>query len=43
MKIEEFISNLKDKVETLQVTEFKTESVEIKVLNEKLKKSVFSD
>lgn len=43
MRIEEFISSLKDEVEALQVTEFKTESVEIKVVNEKLKKSVFSD
>ena len=43
MKIEDFISNLKEKVETLQVTEFKSESVEIKVVNDNLKKSVFSD
>lgn len=43
MKIEDFISNLKEKVEALQVTEFKSESVEIKVVNDNLKKSVFSD
>ena len=43
MKIMEFINELKNKVESLQVTEFKSESIEIKVLNEKLKKSVFSD
>ena len=43
MKIEDFISNLKEKVEALQVTEFKSELVEIKVVNDNLKKSVFSD
>lgn len=43
MKIEDFISNLKEKVEALQVTEFKSEWVEIKVVNDNLKKSVFSD
>lgn len=43
MTITDFISELGEKVESLQVTEFKEETVEIKVLNDKLKKTEFSN
>lgn len=43
MTISEFIEAMKSKVEALQVIEFKNETIELKVVNEKLKKSIFSD
>lgn len=43
MNIIEFIEQTKNNVEALQVTEFKSEAVELKVVNDKLKKSIFSD
>lgn len=43
MNIVEFIEKMKNKVDALQVTEFKVDIVELKVLNNSLKKSIYSE